>query len=103
MIRAELLNELLRALNQKQPDAHLLTSPFIQDNLISAFSSVTNAISAGVPTTAMSGALNYLDSISSARLPTNLVQDQRGYFGAHTYERTDQDGIFHTEWQRKSN
>jgi 6-phosphogluconate dehydrogenase len=43
-------------------------------------------------------ALAYYDSYRSARLPANLLQAQRDYFGAHTYERTDKPGTFHTEW-----
>jgi 6-phosphogluconate dehydrogenase len=43
--------------------------------------------------------LSYFDSYRSARLPLNLTQAQRDFFGAHTYERVDQPGSFHTEWQ----
>ena len=46
----------------------------------------------------LSGSLAYYDSYRRARLPANLTQAQRDYFGAHTYERTDQPGSFHTEW-----
>ncbi len=53
----------------------------------------------GLPTPAMSAALNYVEGYRTARLPANLVQAQRDYFGAHTYQRVDKDGAFHTEWQ----
>ncbi|MBV9789542.1 MAG: NADP-dependent phosphogluconate dehydrogenase, partial [Chloroflexi bacterium] len=53
----------------------------------------------GIATPAMSSALAYFDAYRSARLPANLIQAQRDYFGAHTYQRTDRDGTFHTEWQ----
>jgi 6-phosphogluconate dehydrogenase len=46
----------------------------------------------------MSASLAYVDSLASAHLPANLLQAQRDYFGAHTYERTDMPGTFHTEW-----
>ena len=47
---------------------------------------------------ALSAALAYLEGYCSPRLPSNLVQAQRDYFGAHTYQRTDRPGSFHTEW-----
>jgi 6-phosphogluconate dehydrogenase len=47
---------------------------------------------------AMASSLAYYDAYRSERLPANLTQAQRDYFGAHTYRRTDKDGIFHTEW-----
>jgi len=46
----------------------------------------------------MSTALAYYDAYRSARLPANLIQAQRDYFGAHTYRRLDREGIFHTQW-----
>jgi 6-phosphogluconate dehydrogenase len=52
----------------------------------------------GIPVMAMSASLAYYDSIRAARLPQNLTQAQRDFFGAHTYERTDKPGTFHTEW-----
>ncbi|GIV96831.1 MAG: 6-phosphogluconate dehydrogenase, decarboxylating [Herpetosiphonaceae bacterium] len=56
------------------------------------------AIELGIPTPAMSSALAYYDAYRSARLPANLTQAQRDYFGAHTYQRVDRPGTFHTEW-----
>ena len=47
---------------------------------------------------ALSSALAYFDAYRSERLPLNLVQAQRDYFGSHTYERVDKEGVFHTEW-----
>jgi len=55
---------------------------------------------AGVPIAALMAALSYYDSYRSAWLPANLVQAQRDYFGAHTYERTDRPGTFHTHWEQ---
>ncbi|KAL9650713.1 hypothetical protein ABK040_001767 [Willaertia magna] len=57
------------------------------------------AITAGVPTPALSSSLAYYDSYRRGRLPANLIQAQRDFFGAHTYERLDKSGVFHTEWQ----
>ncbi len=59
---------------------------------------VTTAIRHGVATPAFSASLAYFDSYRQARLPSNLLQAQRDFFGAHTYERTDRPGSFHTEW-----
>ena len=52
----------------------------------------------GVAVPAFSASLGYFDSYRSARLPSNLLQAQRDFFGAHTYERIDKPGVFHTEW-----
>jgi 6-phosphogluconate dehydrogenase len=59
---------------------------------------VQEAIGMGIPVLALSASLAYFDSYRSERLPANLIQAQRDYFGAHTYRRTDRDGAFHTEW-----
>ena len=59
---------------------------------------VTLAIDARVPVSAMSSAISYYDAFLSERLPINLVQAQRDFFGAHTYKRIDKEGVFHTEW-----
>ena len=56
------------------------------------------AVELGIPVPAMSGSLAYFDSYRRERLPANLIQGQRDYFGAHTYERVDKPGSFHTEW-----
>jgi 6-phosphogluconate dehydrogenase len=54
-----------------------------------------------VPSLCLSSALAYFDAFCSERLPANLIQAQRDYFGAHTYQRTDKDGIFHTpDWNK---
>jgi len=59
---------------------------------------VSTAINYGVAVPAFSASLAYFDSYRSARLPANLLQAQRDFFGAHTYERIDKPGIFHTDW-----
>ena len=58
----------------------------------------TYGISCGIPTPSFSATVAYLDSYASARLPANLIQGMRDYFGAHTYERVDKPGAFHTQW-----
>ena len=59
---------------------------------------VTLGVQQGVPLPAFSSALAYFDGYRSAELPANLIQAQRDYFGAHTYERRDKEGSFHTDW-----
>ena len=59
---------------------------------------VAAAVKQGVAVPAFSASLGYFDSYRSARLPSNLLQAQRDFFGAHTYERIDKPGVFHTEW-----
>lgn len=60
---------------------------------------VAAAVSAQIPVTALAASLTYFDAITADKLPLNLVQAQRDYFGAHTYERIDHRGTFHTEWK----
>jgi 6-phosphogluconate dehydrogenase len=62
---------------------------------------VSHASESGVPIPGLMVSLGYLDAYRSAWLPANLIQAQRDYFGAHTYERIDAKGTFHTEWEKK--
>ncbi len=102
IIRADLLED-IRKVYRAQPD---LTNMLLSDEFteILNFTSTAvrsllkKAIDAGVPTMALSSALNYFDAYRSAHLPLNLVQAQRDFFGSHTYERLDREGVFHTEW-----
>jgi 6-phosphogluconate dehydrogenase len=59
------------------------------------------AIGLGIPAPGLTAALNYYDSLRAKRLPANLIQAQRDYFGSHTYERVDESGVFHTEWGKE--
>ena len=63
---------------------------------------VSTAINLGIPVPSISSALTYYDSYRSAKLPANLLQAQRDYFGAHTFERVDKEGTFHHEWVKES-
>ncbi len=102
IIRAKFLNRIVEAY-QRDPALHnlLLDSYFTdivkktQDNWRIA---VSTAVQYGVAVPAFSASLAYFDSYRSARLPSNLLQSQRDFFGAHTYERIDKPGVFHTEW-----
>jgi len=59
---------------------------------------VAVAVRSGIPVPAFSSALAYYDSYRSERLPANLLQAQRDYFGAHTFQRVDKEGVFHHNW-----
>jgi 6-phosphogluconate dehydrogenase len=59
---------------------------------------IQQAVAAKIPVAGLMSALSYFDAFCSERMPTNLIQAQRDYFGAHTYQRIDQEGSFHTEW-----
>jgi 6-phosphogluconate dehydrogenase len=59
---------------------------------------VQTAVGLGIPVGGLSASLAYYDAYRSARLPANLTQAQRDFFGAHTYRRIDRDGVFHTDW-----
>lgn len=59
---------------------------------------ISMAVQQGIPIPAFSAAISYYDSYRTAKLPANLLQAQRDYFGAHTYKRVDKEGTFHTKW-----
>ncbi len=78
--------------------ASSLISKEISERITELKQFVTIGIQLGITTPALSNALNYILAYSTEQLPANLIQAQREYFGAHTYERIDRDGIFHTDW-----
>lgn len=102
IIRAVLLED-IRAEYARDPSlASLLLSPQFAQKLSDVQSgmrqTIKTAIDAGVPVPAMMACLSYFESYRREWLPANLIQAQRDYFGAHTYERTDREGVFHTHW-----
>lgn len=102
IIRAGLLDPIMKAFQQDPELRNLMLSPYFQNDVNSDIpnlrSILTIAIQSGVPTPAYSAALNYFDTVRDTRLPANLIQELRDYFGAHTFERTDKPGTFHIEW-----
>lgn len=102
IIRALFLQKITDAYAKNAALANLLLDPYFQDiaaNYQSALRDVViAAVKAGVPVPAFASAVAYFDSYRSARLPANLVQAQRDFFGAHTFERTDKPGSFHASW-----
>ncbi|QPC46788.1 NADP-dependent phosphogluconate dehydrogenase [Mangrovibacillus cuniculi] len=104
IIRAQFLQKIKDAYDRNPELANLLLDEYfkeIVENYQYALRDVISlAVQKGVPAPGFAAALSYYDSYRSAVLPANLIQAQRDYFGAHTYERTDKEGIFHTEWMK---
>jgi 6-phosphogluconate dehydrogenase len=102
IIRARFLNRIKEAYG-RQPDlANLMLDPYFTDVVAKGQDSwrkvVAVAAQSGVPIPAFSSALAYYDAYRRERLPANLIQGLRDYFGAHTYRRIDKEGDFHTLW-----
>ena len=102
IIRSGLLEDMMQAFsNQPNLESLLLDAKFMS-MLVKANESVTKVLHFAsqnqIPTMVLSACQNYYFAFKSGKLPLNLVQAQRDYFGSHTYERIDKDGIFHTEW-----
>ncbi|HOI85530.1 MAG TPA: decarboxylating NADP(+)-dependent phosphogluconate dehydrogenase [Acholeplasmataceae bacterium] len=104
IIRSVFLGKIKEAFEQNPELTNLLLDPYFKqavENMTDAWREViSTAVLSGIPTPAMSAALNYFDSYRTEKLPANLLQAQRDYFGAHTYERIDQPRgqFFHTNW-----
>ena len=103
IIRARLLEPIKQAFVRNPDLPNLLLDPTFRDEVASRQARwrmvVQTARVAGVPVPAFSASLDYYDSYRQANLPANLIQGLRDYFGAHTYQRVDRPGTFHTEWQ----
>ncbi|MFO0922913.1 MAG: decarboxylating NADP(+)-dependent phosphogluconate dehydrogenase [Pirellulales bacterium] len=102
IIRAQFLDRIKEAFNEQPNLENLLLYPYFKKAIENAQESwravVMAATQLGIPAPAFTTALAYYDSYRLARLPANLLQAQRDYFGAHTYQRTDREGTFHSEW-----
>lgn len=105
IIRAGLLNDICAAFKTKRDLTHLLQDPNLARKVMEHQEDlrqmVGQAAEMGVPIPGLMVSLGYLDSYRSAWLPANLIQAQRDYFGAHTYERIDNKGVFHTAWEKE--
>jgi 6-phosphogluconate dehydrogenase len=106
IIRAGLLEDICAAFHVRSDLPNLLLAPKLSRKLMEHQESlrrvVCQAAELGIPAPGFMVSLGYLDAYRSACLPANLIQAQRDYFGAHTYERNDAKGTFHTEWGRQS-
>lgn len=104
IIRSVFLGKIKEAFDKNPSLSNLLLDPYFNDKIKSLVSgwrkTVASAVTSGIPTPAFSSALAYFDGYRSERLPQNLLQAQRDYFGAHTYERVDKarGEFFHTNW-----
>ncbi|MDF7671705.1 NADP-dependent phosphogluconate dehydrogenase [Lactobacillus sp. ESL0701] len=102
IIRSSMLKDIENAYDNGKKLDNLFQDSYFNDLMtqnIGALRQVVElATKAGIPTPTLSAALNYLESIFNPSLPANLIQGQRDYFGAHTYNRNDRPGVFHTQW-----
>lgn len=104
IIRSVFLGKIKEAFDKNHELNNLLLDPYfkhaVEENAASWRKVIATAVMNGIPTPAMSAALNYFDSYRTEKLPANLLQAQRDFFGAHTYERTDKPRgeFFHTNW-----
>jgi 6-phosphogluconate dehydrogenase len=102
IIRAVFLEHIKEAYDRESGLENLLLDPYFMDAVNKSQAAwrsvVCTAGHLGIPAPAICAALSYYDSYRSARLPHNLLQAQRDYFGSHTYERIDEEGSFHSDW-----
>ncbi len=108
IIRARFLDKIKSAFDARPNLENLLLDNYfgqvVRDAQPRWRSVLKTGIDLGMPTPALSAALSYYDGLRTRRLPANLLQAQRDYFGAHTFERTDRPGVFHADWlQRRRN
>ncbi|MGB4713944.1 MAG: NADP-dependent phosphogluconate dehydrogenase, partial [Defluviitoga tunisiensis] len=103
IIRSALLKPIQKSFKSKPNLVNLIISEEFRkdfENRIPKLREVVSEIKKiGIPIPAFASALDYFDGLRSKELPANLIQAQRDFFGAHTYQRKDKEGIFHTEWQ----
>lgn len=103
IIRSTLLETFYEAYSAKTDLENILLDENIASLLISRIDSLREVVSAAakssIPAGALQTALAYFDAYTSERMSTNMIQAQRDYFGAHTYQRVDREGTFHTEWE----
>lgn len=102
IIRAGFLNKIKKAFSDNPSLPNLLLAPELKQTILDRQQAWREVLilanTLGIPVPAFSASLDYFDSYRRASLPQNLTQAQRDYFGAHTYQRIDQEGSFHTEW-----
>ncbi len=104
IIRARFLQEIADAYDRDPALANLLLADYFKDIAAKYQESVRDvvatAVKAGIPVPGFASAVTYYDSYRTEILPANIIQAQRDYFGAHTYERTDKKGVYHFEWAK---
>ncbi len=104
IIRAAFLKDMYAAYTKNPALAHLFLDEAIAEQIQEALPAtrrvVSKALLHGTAVPAFAAALTYVDTLRTERLPSNLTQAQRDFFGAHTFERTDKEGIFHADWNK---
>jgi 6-phosphogluconate dehydrogenase len=104
IIRAGFLNKIKHAFDENAELPNLLLAPEFMQTILDRQNAwrevLVQSAKLGIPVPAFSASLDYFDSYRRDRLPQNLTQAQRDYFGAHTYKRVDKEGTFHTEWTK---
>lgn len=102
IIRSKFLNDIYNAYQKNQDLQHLLTDEQIaaqvKETLQATRSVVAGAITSGLAVPAYAASLSYFDAFRSEKMPSNLIQAQRDYFGAHTFEKIGKEGVFHAHW-----
>ena len=105
IIRSKLLDPIKEAFAKKKKLENLMINSFfareLKKRLANWRRAVVAAVKANLPVAGYSASLAYFDAYRSERLPANLIQGLRDYFGAHTFERVDKEGTFHIEWMKK--
>jgi 6-phosphogluconate dehydrogenase len=103
IIRSAFLNDIYNAYKKDSNLPHLLLdesiAKVVQGTLSGTREVISQAIAKGIALPAHTASLSYFDAFRSEHMPSNLIQAQRDYFGAHTYERIDKEGLFHTQWK----
>jgi len=106
IIRARFLNDIRQAFSRSPDLSNLMVDPEFTQAMNARQGALRKVVALaaenGIPALAFSAALAYYDAYRSARLPANLTQAQRDYFGAHTYRRVDREGSFHTQWIKEN-
>lgn len=104
IIRAAFLEEIYEAFEKDNKLEHLFLNEKVQDivekEMPSTRKTIITALEAGIGMAAFASTLTYFDTLSTGEMPSNLIQAQRDFFGAHTFERDDEKGIFHADWNK---
>ncbi|WP_379091812.1 hypothetical protein [Pedobacter sp. UC225_65] len=106
IIRAEFLEDIYQAYKKEPSLEHLFADANVQQKIKQSLKGtrnvVSSAVQAGIAIPCYAAALTYFDTLKTGRMPSNLTQAQRDFFGAHTFERIDSEGIFHADWNQKN-
>ena len=106
IIRAAFLEDIYKAFEKDHKLEHLFLDEPIQKIIENAYPSALKttiaAMQAGIGMAAFASTLTYFDTLTTGEMPSNLIQAQRDFFGAHTFERNDEEGIFHADWNKVS-